>query len=94
MPLAEVFESGLSVQRYAGVFEERGVEIRNNSAEEIRAVTVEMLDRLDGTWQERPGDADLQRRFRALMTPHDYCFGTVSRIGSDWLRANAHLLPD
>ena len=94
MPLAQVFDSGLSRQRYAYVFEERGVRLQNNSAEEVRDLTVEMLDRLEGRFETTPEDDDLQRRFRALLTPHDYAFGAAARLGRDWLRQNKHLLPE
>lgn len=94
VPLKEVFETGLSVQRYADVFTEQGVEISDNSPEEIAEVVTEMLDRLDGTWTEPVGNAERQRRYRALLTPLDYSFGSKGQIGAHWLAQNASLLPE
>ena len=94
IPLADIFAEGLSVQRYASIFEERGVTIETNTDAEIRALVQEMLDRLEGRFEVTPEDEDLQRRFRALLRPIDYSYGAVSRIGRDWLRENRHLLGD
>ncbi len=92
LPLTEVFESGLSVQRYAHVFAERGVMIVDNSPEEIRELVEEMLDRLDGAFEVTEDDEDLQRRYRAHLSPLDYSYGSLARIGRDWLRANRNLV--
>lgn len=92
LALAEVFRSGLSVQRYAQVFEDAGVTIVDNTEEEIAAVVKEMLERLDGRFETTDDDEDLQRRFRALLRPVDYSYGSLARIGRDWLRENRDLL--
>lgn len=92
LSFAEIFEQNLSVQRYAEVFTQRGVTFQNNSAEEILAVTEEMLMRMDGSFEVTDEDEDLQRRYRELLTPLDYSFGASSRIGRDFLRAHRDLL--
>lgn len=92
MPFPEIFAQNLSVQRYAEVFEQRGVAFQNNSPEEILAITEEMLARLEGGFEVTADDEDLQRQYRDLLSPSDYAFGACSRIGRDWLRAHRDLL--
>lgn len=92
LDLAEIFASGLSLLRYASVFEKRGVRILDNSPEEIRALVEEMMDRLEGRFETTEDDEDLQRRYRAFLGPADYSYGTQSRIGRDWLRSNRSLV--
>ena len=92
VPFHEIFESGLSVQRWADVFEQRGVKFQDNTPEDILAVTQEMLARQAGDFDVTEDDQDLQRRYRDLMGPQDYSFGAKSRLGRDWLRANRDLL--
>ncbi|MEM7059602.1 MAG: TIGR04372 family glycosyltransferase [Pseudomonadota bacterium] len=94
MRFPDIFAQRLSDQRYAESFDQRGVRFQNNSAEDILGVMEEMLARLDGTFETTAEDEDLQRRYRALLTPHDYSFGATSMIGRDWLRAHRHLLVD
>lgn len=86
--LGEIFGTPLSLYRFAFVFEAKGVRILDNSPEEIRDLVVEMMDRLEGRFEVTEDDEDLQRRYRAFLGPADYAFGTQSRIGRDWLRAN------
>ena len=92
--LPEIFAGDLHAVRYARVFQERGVRPVENTDDEIRDLVEEMLARLDGTFEESLDDRDLQRRYKALLKPNDYCYGAVGHIGRDWLRENRHLLGD
>lgn len=94
LTLPQIFDEGLSVQRYASIFEDAGVTIQPNTGAEIEAVVREMMDRLDGTFEITEDDRRLQDRYRALLRPNDYAYGAVSRLGRDWLRENRHLLED
>lgn len=68
-----------------------GLEAIDNTPAELRAVVVEMLDRLDGRFVETPDDVTRQERFAALARAH----GLIGfpRIGRDFLAAHAALLP-
>ncbi len=92
MRLAEHFASGLSVQRFAHVFDEAGLTILDNTGAEIRAITVEMMDRLDGDFDVTEDDEDLLRHYKAHFRAADYSFGSPARVGRDWLRENRDLL--
>jgi putative glycosyltransferase (TIGR04372 family) len=72
--------------------EELGLEAVDNTSREIEALTVEMLDRLDGVATYTDEDERLQRRYRALFRHFDGAAG--ARAGREFLRTHADLLPD
>jgi putative glycosyltransferase (TIGR04372 family) len=67
------------------------LELIENTPEEIRAVTIEMDERLNGTWQTTPDDEELQKRFWALFGP-DKLKSPDLWIGAEYLRDNQELL--
>ena len=76
----------------ANMFDELGIELMPNTEEDLRAATVEMLDRLDGVYRESPGDEQLHARYRALSQRYEP-MSMVGRIASDFLRKHQSLLP-
>ena len=73
------------------IFSELNLELIENTPEEIHAVTIEMDERLKGTWQTTPEDKELQERFWALFGP-DKLKSPDLRIGTKYLRENQELL--
>lgn len=71
---------------------ESGIEIVENTPEEIKDLVTEMDERLNGTWQTTEEDEELQRRFRSLFKPSELHGKIVSRIGAKFLRQNLGLL--
>jgi len=71
-------------------FDARGIEVENNSPEDIRAAVVEMMDQLDGGSGYSNEDEDLQQRFKALADPFDV--GVNIRFGRDFLGRHHCLL--
>jgi len=71
-------------------FEKEGLEIVDNTAEEIEAVTVEMLERLDGSVVYSDADEARNRQYRELMDP--YAMGVSSRLGRHFLGGHPELL--
>jgi len=89
----EVFGSPSSNYRLKPEFSEEGIELLENSKEDIRDITIEMLDRIEaGGDFYTEDDAALQNRFRALMTPGNYTYGSSTRIGRAFLKKYEHLL--
>jgi putative glycosyltransferase (TIGR04372 family) len=77
---------------YAGDFLiARGLEAVDNTPDELRELVAEMLDRLDGAAADTPDDEAYQAAFEALARAHGY--RGVARIGRDFLRRHAGLLP-
>ena len=72
-------------------FTRMNLELEENTPEEIHSVTVEMDERLNGTWQTTEEDEELQERFWAIFGP-DKLKSPDLRIGTEYLRQNKDLL--
>lgn len=68
-----------------------GVSLRDNEADDLRDVVVEMLDRLEEQTARSPEDAELQARFDAVAE-NSRSFGNA-RIGRNFIRKYRRLLP-
>ena len=89
-----IFDGEFNDFEAAELYEQAGIELVQNTAEEITALAVEMDERLKGTWQTTEEDEELQQRFWSLFKPtvtigHRIIRG---RIGADFLRQNQELL--
>ena len=73
------------------IFTRLNLELIENTPEEIRAVTIEMDERLNGTWESTVEDKELQERFWALFGPDELKSPNL-RIGADFLRQNEELI--
>jgi putative glycosyltransferase (TIGR04372 family) len=72
-------------------FDDLGVDLVNNTPEELRDATVEMLDRVEGNVSETDEERELQRRFRAVTSKFHPC-GVACRIARDYARKYEALL--
>lgn len=89
----EILGSGMGRCLFGEQFEAAGIEVIENTSEEIKAVAVEMDERLNGTWKETSEDIELQNRFWSLFKPSDlHGSNMVARIGAEFLRQNKELL--
>ena len=79
-------------------YDKFGIEVIENTPEEIRDVVMEMLMRFNGTLKYRQGDEDLQERFKTMIKSCSELYGDKNvvnaRMGKDFLRKYAALLPD
>jgi putative glycosyltransferase (TIGR04372 family) len=77
---------------YAQALDMQGIEILDNKPEEICQVVCEMMARLDGSIEYTEEDDRLQKAFGSIA-PDYYKHGMSCRIGRDFLRKYANLLP-
>jgi len=89
----EIFSSDISRFRASGLYEAANLHVVNNTADEIRDLTLEMLGRV-GRAEDPPvdGDAERQARFAALIRPDDYCYGSTATVAGSFLQQNEDLL--
>ena len=75
-------------------YEKLGIDVVENTPEEIRALAVEMDERINGTWQTSKEDEERQVRFWSLFEPSEYNENKdfLPRIGAEFLRQNSDLL--
>ncbi|HEX9062964.1 MAG TPA: TIGR04372 family glycosyltransferase, partial [Clostridia bacterium] len=77
--------------QYEFNYRELGVDIINNTPEEILDVAREMDLRLSGKLMDTDEDIAIMERYNSLFVPEDTPYGAPSRIGLDFLNKNRHL---
>src|SRR3989338_1772107 len=92
MTFREMIESGASRYLHTKKFEGHGIELVENTPDEIADVAIEMDERLKGTWESTDEDEELQKKFWTLIKPSDLNKVFRSRIGTEFLRQNRELL--
>jgi putative glycosyltransferase (TIGR04372 family) len=92
MTFREILESGAGRFLHTEQYEQMGLDIVDNTPEEITAVVIEMDERLKGTWKTTEEDEELQRMFWSLFKPSKLHGIIKGRIGADFLRQNKDLL--
>lgn len=92
MTFREILESGVGRFIRTEKYEQAGINVVENTPEEIRDVAVEMDERLKGSWQTTEEDEELQQRFWALFKKSELHGVIRARIGRDFLRQNKDLL--
>jgi len=89
---AEILACPAANYRFPELYEADGLQLVDNTPEEIRELAIEMLDRLEGRTESTADDDRRQAAFRSLFRKGHYAFGAASRIGRDFLRRHAALL--
>lgn len=92
MSFREILDSGVGRYGRHDQYQRQGIDVVENTPEEIAALAVEMDERLKGTWQTTEEDEELQRSFWSLFKPSELHGEIRSRIGADFLRRNKALL--
>lgn len=88
----EVFDSPIANYRYTRLYQNAGLRLVDNDMEDIRDLTIEMLERTSEGARYSAEDEMLQQRFRSLFRPGHHSYGSVSRAGRAFLRKHAALL--
>ena len=103
LSLSEIFSYGVAYAFETKAFEQKGIELVENTPEEIKDLAIEMVENLEYKKKLNPEDEELQRTFRDLYTSnilrYDYqksknlkdmiIHGQIrSRFGTKFLREN------
>ena len=67
LSFSEIFSHGVAYTMDSKVFEEKGIELVDNTPEEIRDVVIEMAENLEFKIQPNSEDEELQKTFRSLL---------------------------
>lgn len=95
LALREVFEKKLLFAGKSRLYEEAGIEVIDNSPEEIRDLAQELDERLRGVWKPQVEAEQLQSRFWQIFRkycPSDMIGVVQPRIGSSFLSQHTYLL--
>lgn len=88
----EILETGAGQYLDGNQYAKDGIEIVQNTDEEIADVCLEMDDRLRGTWRSTEIEEAMQKRFWALFKSSPLHGQFLARIGATFLRQNRALL--
>lgn len=92
MTFREIFDSGAGRFLRSEQYEQIGVDVIENTSEEIKALAIEMDERLNGTWQTNEENEELQKRFWDIFPKSELHGEIKSHIGAQFLRQNRELL--
>ena len=93
--IREVFDRKLIFKGESRMYEEAGVDVQDNTPEEICDLAVELDERLKGTWRPQAQDEQLQRHFWEIFRqqcPPEHVGSVQPRIGAAFLRQHRYLL--
>jgi len=92
MTFPEIINEGKRWLYETEEYERLGIQVIDNTPDEILNVTKEMELRISGDWHPTNEDIELQKAFQSLLEPSDLAQDIVTTIGSDFLRNNQNLL--
>ena len=99
LTLGEIFANGAGYYLHTADYETEGIQLIENTREELRDVAIEMAERLRGTWRYQKDDEALQQRFWEIFpvgtkTANGRALhGEIrARIGAAFLRNNREWL--
>jgi putative glycosyltransferase (TIGR04372 family) len=92
LTFSEILASPLGNMRYSEQYRQAAIDMIDNTPEDILDLALEQLERTEGRAQYTDLDEDLQARFKTLMRPGHYTYGSESRIGRAFLRKYSALL--
>ncbi|MBA4318687.1 MAG: hypothetical protein C0412_09820 [Flavobacterium sp.] len=88
----EIFDRRIGIWLNGHDFTKAGLEVIENTPEEILGIVKEMNESLDGQFQYTQEDKELQSRYHSLIKPCHRCYKTPAKIGTFFLRENKYLL--
>jgi len=88
----EIVPTEINLFGNSSLYEERGLEVVENTPEDIKSLAIEMDERLKGTWETTEDDAVLQDKFWSLFKPSQDHGVLLGRAGAHFLRENRHLV--
>ena len=90
--LSSIFKNGYEKMMLSSQFKEAGIELIDQSKEEIRAIIWETHARLNGIWKTEAGDENNQDLFRSYFPEGSTGHSLINaRIGAEFLRSNLTL---
>jgi putative glycosyltransferase (TIGR04372 family) len=63
LTISEIFDTGVALAFHSEEYEKKGVELKENTPEEIKDFVIEMEERISGKWKETQEDLILQKKF-------------------------------
>lgn len=90
--VTEIFSLGIGFSVLSSDYESKGIQLIENTPEEIRDVVIEMAKRLNGSWQPHEDDEVLQNRFWKIFPINAVDSKGIRLHGEIWTRFGAQFL--
>ena len=91
LKINEILQSGFGRFHRSEEFKKAGIELINNTEEEIVDINQEMLQRINGEWIESEEDIYLQKKFWNHFRESSLHGNFLGKIGSKFLKNNKYL---
>ncbi len=88
----EIFKSKVSSINLNEDFEKYGISLEKNTQEDILDLTIEMFSRVFSSCEVDKSDELRQERFKSMLRPGHFSYGSASRVGRKFLEKYQHLL--
>jgi putative glycosyltransferase (TIGR04372 family) len=92
LKFSEILRSPVANFREATHYIKAGVDLEENSSEDINDLVQEALKRIQKKWEPSIDDEERQRKFKSLFLPEHYGYNSQSKIGSSFLEKYQHLI--
>lgn len=92
LTFAEIFARGIGMWLTTRQFDEAGLEVIENSPQEILELVTQMYESLEGRFQYTAEDRELLGSYRSLIESRHRCYNGPAEIGIHFLRENRGLL--
>jgi putative glycosyltransferase (TIGR04372 family) len=89
--MSEIIERNLHRVKDGNELQKQGVQLKDNSPEEIANVAIEMSERLEGTWESTPEEDHLHEAFLLNLPNYLKQGPPLGRLGYDYMRNNSWL---
>ena len=86
LSLSEIFAHGVAYAFKTKIFEEKGIELVDNTPEEIRDSVIEMAENLEFKRQLSSQDKELQKTFKSLFSLNTKRFGYHKEVPEPYRR--------
>ena len=89
----EIFSHGVGRFLHSQKYEELGIDLIENTPEEITDIAIELHERLNGNWKDTLEEKVLQEKFWSLL-PKSELHGNklLSRVGANYLKKYQNLI--
>ena len=88
----EILQSKAASYKLAEEYEKARISLEHNTPEDILDLTIEIFQRVEGTYIVEIDDELRQGKFKSMLKPGHYSYGTASRIGNAFLKKHKYLL--
>jgi len=92
LTLEEILGTGVAGFHWGHHFEEAGIELIENSSDDMLNATIEMNQRVDGLFQLEEGDNEAQQHFRSLLRPWHNIYNSPTQMSTSYMRAHPEIL--